>query len=210
MEKEIISLSLVLNNSEPKIKRTIEVYKDTYLVDLHEILQVVFMWNNTHAYNFEMGKNKLIDSKDEIKLNKADFKKKHNTQLPKLLAEGLKKISYFYDLGANWEVEIKFGKISNADDGLYPRITAGENASPPDDCGGIDGFYTLVNILANPTHIEHAEFKRRISNWAGLKGKIFDPSYVNFEKIHKPLEKLAVKLAPKAKKTNKVWMYMGK
>lgn len=36
---------------------------------------------------------------------------------------------------------------------------AGKRACPPDDCGGIWGYYKLLEGLANPSHPQHADMK---------------------------------------------------
>lgn len=207
MQREIISLELVLTGSEPKIKRVVEVHKDIHLIDLHEVLQIVFLWENTHLYNFEIGKTSLINLDEEMPASKAALKKKYNTKLNAVIANGIKRMTYFYDFGDSWEVDIKFGKQSLADaDILYPRLVSAENASPPDDCGGIPGFYGIAEILADKKHENYGDFKEWLSGWRGLKGKVFDASYVNFENINKPLQKLATRLIPKEKINQKVWM----
>ena len=37
------------------------------------------------------------------------------------------------------------------------------NAGPPEDCGGIHGYYNYLEILADPKHEEH----KSIKNWMG-------------------------------------------
>jgi hypothetical protein len=39
---------------------------------------------------------------------------------------------------------------------------AGANACPPEDCGGIGGYYNLLRILADPKHPEHEDMKERV------------------------------------------------
>jgi Plasmid pRiA4b ORF-3-like protein len=39
----------------------------------------------------------------------------------------------------------------------YPRYIAGEWNVPPEDCGGIPGFYALLEAVADPNHPNHAE-----------------------------------------------------
>lgn len=39
-------------------------------------------------------------------------------------------------------------------------------ACPPEDCGGIYGYYDLLEILEDPKHREHAERK----DWAKSQG----------------------------------------
>jgi hypothetical protein len=45
----------------------------------------------------------------------------------------------------------------------YPRYIGGERNGPPEDCGGLPGFYELLEAIANPTHPSHAHLKE----WAG-------------------------------------------
>jgi hypothetical protein len=44
----------------------------------------------------------------------------------------------------------------------HPRCLAGANACPPDDCGGIPGYYRLLEVLADPKHPEHDGLKEWI------------------------------------------------
>jgi hypothetical protein len=45
----------------------------------------------------------------------------------------------------------------------YPRYIGGERNGPPEDCGGIPGFYELLEAITDPTHPSHAHLKE----WAG-------------------------------------------
>ena len=44
----------------------------------------------------------------------------------------------------------------------------GENACPPEDCGGTPGYAELLRVLADPDHEEHEQFLK----WVG---GAFDP-----------------------------------
>ena len=50
----------------------------------------------------------------------------------------------------------------------YPRYIAGENPAPPEDCGGIPGFYAQLEAHAEPNHRDHEDAKE----WFGD----FDPN----------------------------------
>jgi len=47
----------------------------------------------------------------------------------------------------------------------YPRYIAGERNAPPEDCGGIPGFYETLDAAANPTHPNHAEAKKWLDDY---------------------------------------------
>jgi hypothetical protein len=61
----------------------------------------------------------------------------------------------------------------------YPICTAGKLNCPPEDCGGIPGFYNLLNIISNRKHPEH----RETLMWLGGKYKpeLFEKELVNKE-----------------------------
>ena len=47
--------------------------------------------------------------------------------------------------------------------------SAGERNGPPEDCGGIPGFYELLEAITDPTHPSHAH----LNEWAGD----YDPTH---------------------------------
>lgn len=51
---------------------------------------------------------------------------------------------------------------------------AGGGARPPEDCGGLWGYWELLAILADP---QHAEYRERL-DWAGgpIDAPTFDPT----------------------------------
>lgn len=66
-------------------------------------------------------------------------------------------IIYQYDFGDSWNHQLRFERIVDEEELLFevPRCIAGENACPPEDCGGFPGFQNLKEIIANPEHEEH-------------------------------------------------------
>jgi hypothetical protein len=60
---------------------------------------------------------------------------------------------------------------------------AGENACPPEDCGGIWGYYELLKAIKNPKHKEH----RNMLDWLGGQ---FDPGQFDLKKINAKLRGL--------------------
>ena len=71
-------------------------------------------------------------------------------------------MNYVYDFGDNWQHRIKVEKTLMPDPQLkLPLCVGGANAMPPDDCGGVYGYYDFVAAVSNPDHPEHAE----MSEW---------------------------------------------
>ena len=52
-----------------------------------------------------------------------------------------------------------------------------EGYCPPEDCGGIEGYYELLNVLNDPGNENHAE----MLEWSRMQmyGEEYDVDYVN-------------------------------
>jgi hypothetical protein len=69
-------------------------------------------------------------------------------------------IDYIYDFGDCWEHRLTVTDVRAGQHGVsYPRYIGGERNGPPEDCGGIPGFYELLEALADPKHPNHAGAK---------------------------------------------------
>lgn len=89
-----------------------------------------------------------------------------------------KKFLYTYDFGDNWLHEVEITKTLDHDPRMkYPVCTAGENACPPEDCGGVSGFEDLKSTLAGLD----SEEKNEILSWLGgfYNPHTFDPNFIN-------------------------------
>ena len=62
----------------------------------------------------------------------------------------------------------------------YPVCLAGERAGPPDDCGGISGYYDMLEAVANPDHEDH----EAMTEWLGPD---FDPEAFASEVVNELL-----------------------
>lgn len=95
------------------------------------------------------------------------------------------KFIYEYDFGDGWEHDIEVVKIGPPAEGVkYPVCIEGKLACPPEDCGGIWGYYEMLEALKDPKHEQHKEF----TEWIGGK---FDPERFDLKKINTALAKLS-------------------
>jgi hypothetical protein len=70
---------------------------------------------------------------------------------------------YEYDFGDSWAHEVVVEKTLPADPKKkYAVCLDGKNACPPEDCGGIWGYYDLLKAVKNPKHKEHQETLDRL------------------------------------------------
>jgi hypothetical protein len=97
-------------------------------------------------------------------------------------------IRYTYDFGDDWEHDILVEKVFDRDEAAsYPRCTAGQRATPPEDCGGIWGYHNLTDVLTDPTHPEHED----TLEWLGLDHATeFDPASFDAKTVTQALSRL--------------------
>lgn len=89
---------------------------------------------------------------------------------------------YEYDFGDGWVHEVTLLGIEARVTGQrYPQCVAGERACPPEDCGGVPGYQTLVEALLDP---EHSEFEA-LGEWIppGWGPELFRPENVRFDNL---------------------------
>ena len=69
-------------------------------------------------------------------------------------------IEYEYDFGDSWYHRITLQKILPRDPAVrLPVCVSGKRRCPPEDCGGVWGFYHKLAVMADPDHEEHEEIR---------------------------------------------------
>jgi len=90
-------------------------------------------------------------------------------------------VTYEYDFWDGWIHHLELVEISTQPiDEVLPQIIGGENACPPEDCGGIHGYKELQEVLKNPKHPEYKSSKI----WVG---STFDPMVCHLKTIQQNL-----------------------
>jgi hypothetical protein len=146
----------------------LEVPSRTTLLRLHDIIQAAFGWEDYHMWVFETPQRRYGVADQELGHRSAATKK-----LAEVAPLAGTKLGYTYDFGDDWEHDVVVEAVTDAEPGVaYPRCLTGRRAGPPEDCGGIWGYQSLVEILADPRHEGHEE---RLE-WLGLDSAgQFDP-----------------------------------
>jgi hypothetical protein len=101
-----------------------------------------------------------------------------------VLGDRLRKFHYLYDFGDGWEHEVRIERrLAGADMRSHPQCTAGANAGPPDDVGGIPGYCDFVAAVLDPKHPEHNE---RLQWYGGP----FDPYRFDINGVNAQLKRI--------------------
>jgi len=157
-----LQLHIELRGSKPKIWRRVLVPETITLAKLHAVIQAVFGWGGGHLHEFQVGEERFGTPDREYDAW-GEVRSERTTRLASALGAA-RTMNYVYDFGDNWQHRIKVEKtLAPAPTGTLPLCVAGANAAPPDDCGGIYGYYDFVAALSDPNHPEHAEMTEWIS-----------------------------------------------
>lgn len=154
---QICTIRIELLDTDPLIWRQVEVPTSITLKVLHDIVQIAVGWLDYHLWEFTIGQQKYGLPTDED-WGTAPRVEATKIRLRDVLQPGKTTIDYFYDFGDAWAHRLIVTGIRQGEPGVsYPRYVGGEWAGPPEDCGGIPGFYNMLGALADPEHPDHAE-----------------------------------------------------
>ena len=157
-------LRITLEGIEPAPWREIDIRLLSSLKTLHEALQAVFLWKNSHLWEFQIdgkryGSDFCIEEGDDVG-------RARTMRIAKLVNADVKEFRYIYDFGDYWVHKIEILSLFHAKDDIrLPRFVAGECSAPPDDIGGVPGYeYFLDEILNNPGHPERKNYEHFIDD----------------------------------------------
>ena len=184
-ERRYLQLKVSLKDISPPIWRRFVVPNDFTLEQLHDCLQIIMGWEDSHMYEFIVGGRRGgrsfvgspfgdVDVDDLGAEDPADY------NLGFLTKKGMK-FTYIYDMGDSWDHEIV---VENADydhpsDEPPVVVLKGKRNCPPEDCGGSWGYTELVEALADKEHPQHEDMMEWISE--------YDPEEFNMEECNAAL-----------------------
>lgn len=176
---DIYQIKVTLLGTKPPIWRRLLVPADMTLAQLHNVLQIAMGWEDGHMHEFRVGQRRFghPEPADPF-MRMPRTESERSARLSAVLERTGAKMIYTYDFGDSWEHSIVLEKQVPADpDTTYPLCTDGKLACPPEDCGGIPGFYDLLDALDDPNHERHEE----LSDWIGDD---FDPQAFSVDSVN--------------------------
>ena len=184
----IYQLKVTLLDSKPPIWRRILVRSDVRLDILHRILQETMGWTNSHLHQFTVHGASYGPHYDESG-GELEYENEARYRLSQLLTIEKDSLNYEYDFGDGWDHKITLEKILPHDDSVpVPCCIKGKRACPPEDCGGVWGYDSLIETMGNPNHPEYQE----MLEWLG--GEL-DPEAFDIDEINKALSAFRPKRA---------------
>lgn len=167
--KYALTLDVTLKGSPRKVYRQLVVPSDLPLNHLGEILVRAVGWEGYHLNQFIAGKTYYAEPGDDDWMMGMQEDARKCT-IGSLLSRVKSKIKWEYDFGDSWIHEITLVEKQAVDDNemVKVQLLKGSGACPPEDCGGVDGYRHLLNVLKNPADEEYEEM-------IGWLGGSFDP-----------------------------------
>ena len=166
MEQEVCQLKVTLRGTRPPIWRRLLVPADTTLTRMHRVLQIAMGWQDGHMHEFRVDRRHPAI---------------RSSRVGDVLTEIGSSLTYTYDLGDGWEHSIVLEKRYAGDgDAGNPVCLDGQQACPPEDCGGVPGYYDLLEVLRNPDDERYEEMRE----WVG---EDFDPQAFSVDAVNRQL-----------------------
>ena len=129
------TLEMKLEGTE--LKRTVSMCGGMNFEELHQVIQVVFGWEDYHMHSFTAGKITIgnyedYEDEDELPVN---FRWEGELGIDLILLN-TPKVIYEYDFGDGWRVEIKVKKMEDSDTFDAPKLIKASGGMAQEDCGG--------------------------------------------------------------------------
>ena len=173
MIEPIARIRIELEGTQPLVWRELDVPLSTTLATLHDLIQVVMRWRDSHLHEFEVGEKIYGVPDPEDAFDDRKVYQAKSIRLGTLIDRGVREFLYLYDFGDNWRHRIMVLEVRQGDPGNeYPRFVAATRRAPPEDVGGISGFAEFLETMSDPEHDEHD----RMVEWYG---KRFDPEDID-------------------------------
>jgi len=186
MSARVFQFKITMKDIDPPIWRRILVPEKYSFWDLHVAIQDAMGWLDYHLHLFKIRYERENDV-DLIGIPDEDPFEGEPETLPgweipisDFFRELGKVAEYEYDFGDGWRHEVLFeGMLLKEKNKKYPKCIGGARACPPEDCGGVGGYYRLLEIFADSSNEEYEE----MVSWLGKKydADDFDAGKVKFE-----------------------------
>lgn len=181
----VYQLKVTLMETDPPIWRRLRVPGDTTLARLDRIIQAAMGWTNSHLHTFTAGGVVYADPSPEWEI---EVRNERRSRLDGIAREEGEAFIYEYDLGDSWrhQVLVEEVRVEPGDTEGYLCL-GGEMACPPEDSGGVGGYYEKLACLRDPDHEEYEETKTWIESVAG---GAFNPDAFDLEAVNRALKGL--------------------
>ncbi|UCF90770.1 MAG: plasmid pRiA4b ORF-3 family protein [Desulfobacterales bacterium] len=186
MNARLYLLKIGLVEIEPEIWRRFVVPADITPDRLHDVIQIVMGWKDYHLHQFTIGRKRYTEDPE----SKEDGLECGRYRLGDLIKQKGRTFSYLYDFGDGWEHEAILADSRYFNPELRSAIERldGARACPPEDVGGVSGYYEFCKAFKDPGHEEHKSYKEWFAGFPWYD-RVFDSEKYDIEKVNYELMK---------------------
>ena len=177
---KVYELEIWLMDIEPRIWRRVAVPDNIKLPTLHEVIQGVMGWTDSHLHAFIVGDHRYSYPHPGLDMDDDELDERR-AKLTDLVLRPKDRFVYEYDFGDCWRHVVEVVSIRPPDTGVkYPVCLSGQRACPPEDCGGPWSYDEFLEAILNSDHEEHEE----MLEWVGGR---FDPEAFDLKAANRQL-----------------------
>jgi hypothetical protein len=178
-------LKVTLMETDPPVWRRLIVPGDTTLARLDRIIQAAMGWANSHLHTFTVGGVLYAEPSPEWEV---DVRDERRVRLADIAREEGEAFVYEYDLGDSWRHQVLVEEvIVETGEAHGPRCLGGERACPPEDSGGVGGYYDMLATLRDPDDDEYEGTRTWVES---MTGGPFDPEAFDRKAANRAIEAL--------------------
>mgnify|MGYP000984425354 CR=1 FL=1 len=174
---EALQLKITLQDLKPEVWRRVLVSEENTFCQLHEIIQLVFDWQNRYLYEFDVRGQAIGDFPQRFVPQQPQNARR--LKLKDFALQPEERFQYVYDLGDWWRHEILV-EAARQEAGSAVCL-GGERKSPPEHIGGFWGYGEFLGMLEHLPALQYIH----LAAWAGVK---FEPEEFELEKINRALK----------------------
>lgn len=154
----IATLRISLDHITPEIWRTFTVPTSIELVRLHDVVQAVMGWTDSHLHEFVIHGQTYGDL--AVFTEHPETIDEAGTTFHQLGLGAGDSLQYIYDMGDFWRHRLEVMAIKPLTDDMQPfMIIDGACACPPEDVVGTGGFEQFCVAMKDRSHPEHKEYR---------------------------------------------------
>ena len=135
--------TLKMQLEKTELRRIVSICSGMTFADLHQVIQIVFGWEDYHLHRFRVGKlvvgNYEDYEEDDLPM---DFRWEGELKIDLILLNAIK-VLYDYDDGDGWHISIMVEEVEYVDDFECPKLLETYGSMAQEDCGGVDCLIDL-------------------------------------------------------------------
>lgn len=187
MKQKYYALKIEMTEIEPLVWRRFVVPAELSLDRLHDVIQIIMGWKDSHLHEFNFGKHRYVEIINEDFDDEETFLE-GSVRLNKHLKKKGDSCLYVYDFGDSWDhrLTLEDANYKLREDDCEISVLDGERACPPEDVGGPPGYLEFCKTIKNP---KNKEYEATVAWASGFQPtcKKFDPAYFDCAAVNETL-----------------------